>query len=137
MNARDKDKIKVLFAETMALADSNKEYLTGLDGDCEEVSIACLPIPEIKMLLEQLKTKLLKDDDPNEDQDKPRICPVCGSKKVEPVVKPGSWGYYPASAHIECLDCGTRSKEYDGKDDCDQKGAIKKATRAWNKGKVQ
>ena len=137
MNARDKDKIVILINEAMVQADTDKEILTGLDGDCEEINVPCLTIPQVKMLLENLKLKLLKDDDPNEDPDKPRICPVCGSKKVQPMISPGSWGYYPASAHIECLDCGTRSKEYDGKDDCDQKGAIKKATRAWNKGRVE
>lgn len=63
-------------------------------------------------------------------------CPVCGSHKVEPHVSPGSWGYYPASAWIECKECGTRSREFDGKDDCDKQGAILKATKAWNKGRV-
>lgn len=132
MTQRDKDKIKVLINEAKVWADSNKDYLTGLDGDCEEISVECLTLEEVKRLLENLKLKLLKDDDPNEDPSKPMICPVCGSRNVEPVIKRGSWGYYPASAHIECNDCGTRSREYDGKDDCDEEGAIKKATAAWN-----
>lgn len=136
MTTRDKDKIKILISEAMVWADSNKDYLTGLDGDCEEITVECLTIPMVKMLLENLKLKLLKDDDPNEDPSKPRICPVCGSRKVEAVVEPGSWGYYPASAHIECKECGARSREFDGKDDCDKEGAIKKATQAWNKGRV-
>ena len=132
MTQRDKAKINILINEAKVWADSNKDYLTGLDGDCEEISVECLTLAEVKRLLENLKLRLLKDDDPNEDDSKPHICPVCGSQKVEPVVKPGSWGYYPASAHIECKDCGTRSREYDGKDDCDKEGAIKKATAAWN-----
>lgn len=136
MTQRDKAKINILINEAKVWADSNKDYLTGLDNDCEEISIECLTLEEVKRLLENLKIKLLKDDDPNEDDSKPHICPVCGSQKVEPVVKPGSWGYYPASAHIECKECGTRSREFDGKDDCDKEGAIKKATKAWNKGRV-
>ena len=136
MTTRDKEKIRVLFAETMVLVDTEKDYLTGLDGDCEEITVECLTIPMVKMMLENLKLKLLKDDDPNEDSSKPHICPVCGSRKVEPVVEPGSWGYYPASAHIECKECGTMSRDFDGKDDCDKEGAIKKATRAWNNGRV-
>ena len=137
MTTRDKDKIRVLISEAKVWADSHKDYLTGLDDDCEEISIECLTLEEVKRLLENLKLKLLKDDDPNEDDSKPHICPVCGSRNVAPVVKPGAWGYYPTSAHIECGDCGLRSKEFDGKDDCDQEGAIKKATRAWNKGRVE
>lgn len=136
MTQRDKDKINILINVAKAWADSNKDYLTGLDDDCEEVNVECLTIEEVKRLLDNIKEKMLKDDDPNEDSSKPRICPVCGSRKVEPVVKPGSWGYYPASAHIECRDCGLRSKEFDGKDDCDDEGAITKATKAWNKGRV-
>lgn len=137
MNARDKDKIKVLFSEAKVWVDSNTDYLTDLDDDCEEISVACLTIEEVKRLLDNLKAKLLKDDDPNEDNSKLKECPVCGSQKVEPVVKPGSWGYYPASAHIECKDCGTKSREFDGKDDCDDEGAIRKATMAWNNGMVE
>ena len=64
MNARDKEKIKVLINEAKTWADSNKDYLTGLDNDCEEISIACLTIEEVKRLLENLKLKLLKDDEP-------------------------------------------------------------------------
>ena len=133
MTQRDKDKINVLINEAKVWADSNKDYLTGLDGDCEEISVECLTIEEVKRLLENLKMKLLKDDDPNEDNSKFKECPVCGSHKVEPHVSPGSWGYYPASAWIECKECGTRSQEFDGKDDCDEEGAIKKATLAWNR----
>lgn len=133
MNARDKGKIKVLFSEAKVWVDSNTDYLTGLDNDCEEISVACLTVEEVKRLLDNLKAKLLKDYDQNEDPNKPKVCPVCGSSKVKPVVKPGSWGYYPASAWIECKECGTRSREFDGKDDCDQEGAIKKATIAWNR----
>ena len=137
MTQRDKDKVKVLISEAMVWADTNKDYLTGLDNDCEEISVECLTLPMVKTLLENLKLKLLKDDDPSQDDGKPQMCPVCGSRKVEPIVEAGSWGYYPASAHIECLNCGTRSKEYDGKDDCDREGAIRKATKAWNCGRVE
>ena len=63
MTTRDKEKIRVLFAETMVLADNEKDYLTGLDADCEEVSIPCLTIEEVKRLLENLKMKLLKEDE--------------------------------------------------------------------------
>ena len=65
MNARDKDKVNVLISEAKVWADSHKDYLTGLDADCEEISIPCLTIEEVKRLLENLKLKLLKDDDPN------------------------------------------------------------------------
>lgn len=134
MTSRDKDKINILFNEAIVEADTRKDILTGLDGDCEEVNVECLTIPEVKMLLEQLRYKLLKDDDPNaDDGNHLRDCPCCHSKNVHAHVNPGSWGYYPASAWIECKECGTRSREYDGKDDCDQKGAILKATLAWNK----
>lgn len=133
MTQRDKDKINVLINEAKVWADSNNDYLTGLDDDCEEISVECLTMKNVKRLLENLKLKLLKDDDPNEDNSKFKECPVCGSRKVEPHVSPGSWGYYPASAWIECKDCGTRSREYDGKDDCDEEGAIKKATLSWNR----
>lgn len=133
MTTRDKDKITTLITEAKVWVDSNKDYLTGLDGDCEEVSIPCLTIEEVKRLLENLKQKLLKDDDISENKNHLRECPCCHSHKVEPHVSPGSWGYYPASAWIECNECGTRSKEYDGKDDCDQEGAILKATLAWNR----
>ena len=138
MNARDKAKVSILINEAKVWAESNKDYLTGLDNDCEEISVECLTLKEVKRLLENLKAKLLKEDDDDSDEDpsKPKICPVCGSKNVQPVVKPGSWGYYPTSAHIECFNCGTRSKEFDGKDDCDQAGAIQKAMKAWNRGKV-
>lgn len=135
MNARDKIRIKLAIDEARRWSEENTDYLTGLDNDCEEISVECLTMEDVKRLLENLKDKLLKDDDPNEDPSKPRICPVCGSRKVEPVVKPGSWGYYPTSAHIECKECGTRTKEFDGKDDCDREGAIKKAIRAWNNGR--
>lgn len=64
MTARDKDKIKVLINEAKVWADSHKDYLTGLDNDCEEVSIQCLTIEEVKRLLENLKIKLLKEDEP-------------------------------------------------------------------------
>ena len=64
MNARDKDKIKVLISEAKVWAEENKDYLTGLDDDCEEISIPCLTIEEVKRLLENLKIKLLKDDEP-------------------------------------------------------------------------
>lgn len=64
MTTRDKEKIRVLFAETMVLVDNEKDYLTGLDDDCEEISIPCLTIKEVKMLLDQLKEKLLKEDEP-------------------------------------------------------------------------
>ena len=84
MTARDKAKINILINESKVWAESNKDYLTGLDNDCEEISIPCLTIEEVKRLLDNLKAKLLKDDDPNEDDSKPHICPVCGSQKVEP-----------------------------------------------------
>ena len=64
MNSRDKDKIKVLISEAKVWADSNKDYLTGLDNDCEEINVECLTLPTVKMLLENLKIKLLKDDEP-------------------------------------------------------------------------
>ena len=64
MNARDKDKIKVLISEAKVWADSHKDYLTGLDNDCEEISVECLTLEEVKRLLENLKIKLLKDDEP-------------------------------------------------------------------------
>ena len=65
MTTRDKEKIRVLISEAKVWADSNKDYLTGLDADCEEVSIPCLTIEEVNRLLENLKFKLLKEDDPN------------------------------------------------------------------------
>lgn len=64
MTQRDKDKIRVLFAEAMVLADTKKDYLTDLDDDCEEISVECLTLEEVKRLLENLKIKLLKDDEP-------------------------------------------------------------------------
>ena len=133
MNARDKAKVSILINEAKVWADSNKDYLTGLDNDCEEISIPCLTIEEVKRLLDNLKEKLLKDDDPNEDNSHLRECPCCHGHRVEVHVNPGDWGYYPCSAYIECKDCGTRSREFDGKDDCDQKDAILKATVAWNR----
>lgn len=133
MTQRDKDQVKVLINEAKVWAESNKDYLTGLDNDCEEISIPCLTIEEVKRLLENLKLKLLKDDDPNEGCDHLKECPCCHGHNVEAHSNPGDWGYYPASAYIECKDCGTRSREYDGKDDTDQKGAILKATIAWNR----
>lgn len=62
MNARDKDKIKVLISEAKVWAEENKDYLTGLDDDCEEISIPCLTIKEVKRLLDDLKFKLLKEN---------------------------------------------------------------------------
>lgn len=64
MTQRDKEKICILVNEAKAWADSHKDYLTGLDDDCEEISIPCLTIKEVKMLLDQLKEKLLKEDEP-------------------------------------------------------------------------
>lgn len=133
MTTRDKDKVRVLISEAKVWADSNKDYLTGLDNDCEEISIPCLTIEEVKRLLENLKLKLLKDDDPNEGCNHLRECPCCHGHNVQAHVNHGDWGYYPASAYIECKDCGTKSREFDGKDDCDEEGAIKKATIAWNR----
>lgn len=63
MTTRDKEKINILINEAKEWADENKDYLTGLDNDCEEVSVPCLTIEEVKRLLENLKLKLLKDDD--------------------------------------------------------------------------
>ena len=136
MNARDKDKIKVLINEAKVWCDTNEEIATVLDDDCEEIPFHCLEIKTVKMLLDQLKEKLLKDDITDEvetNSNHLRECPSCHSKNVEAIVEPGSWGYYPASAYIECHDCGLRSREYDGKDDCDKEGAILKATVAWNR----
>ena len=65
MTTRDREKIRILINEAKVWADSNKDFLTGLDNDCEEVSIPCLTIEEVKRLLENLKFKLLKEDDPN------------------------------------------------------------------------
>ena len=135
MTQRDKDKIRVLIAEAKVWADSNEDVTYGLDDDGEEVNVYCLETKTVKMLLDQLKEKLLKDDDPNEGCDHLRECPCCHGHNVEAHSNPGDWGYYPASAYIECKDCGTRSREYDGKDDTDQKGAILKATIAWNRRK--
>jgi len=64
MTQRDKEKVRILINEAKVWADSNKDYLTGLDDDCEEISIPCLTIEEVKMLLNQLKEKLLKEDEP-------------------------------------------------------------------------
>ena len=136
MTARDKDKVRILINEAMAWADNEHEVLFGLDGDCEEINIPALTIPQVKMLLEQLKTRLLKDDESpsqNDAQRHLRECPNCHGKKVLPVVKHGDWGYYPASAYIECEDCGLKSKEFEGKDDSDESGALRKAILAWNR----
>lgn len=73
MTQRDKDKVKILISEAMVWVDTNKDYLTGLDGDCEEISVECLTLEEVKRLLENLKLKLLKDDDPNEDNSRFRV----------------------------------------------------------------
>jgi len=62
-----------------------------------------------------------------------RPCPYCGSKNVKPHVTPGDDGYYPASAYIECKDCGLRGREYDGKDSADLEGAFLLAMVAWNR----
>ena len=68
MTARDKDKIKVLIAEAKVWADSHKEtdYIQFGENIYELIH---LPITTVKMLLDQLKEKLLKDDDPNEDKE--------------------------------------------------------------------
>lgn len=132
MTTRDKDKINVLINEAKVWADSHTEKVYGTEYGEEKV-FQFLETHQVKMLLDQLKEKLLKDDDISENKNHLRECPCCHSHKVEPHVNPGSWGYYPASAYIECNDCGTRSKDYDGKDDCDQEGAILKATLAWNR----
>lgn len=63
MTTRDKNRIEVLINETMAWADENKEYLTGLDNDCEEINVACLTLEEVRRLLDNLKMKLLKEVD--------------------------------------------------------------------------
>ncbi len=74
MTQQDKDKINILINEANVWAESNKDYLTGLDNDCEEISIPCLTIEEVKRLLENLKLKLLNDDDCNEDSSKLKKC---------------------------------------------------------------
>lgn len=63
MTQRDKDKVKILINEAKVWADSHKDYLTGLDDDCEEISVECLTLEEVKRLLENLKMKLLKEDE--------------------------------------------------------------------------
>lgn len=133
MTQRDKDKIRVLFAETMVLADSHKDYLTGLDDDCEEISIPCLTIEEVKRLLENLKIKLLKDDVTDEFggiENHLRECPHCRGHNSKVRLCPGDGEYYPASAYVECLDCGTRGREFDGNDIDD---IVLRATVAWNR----
>lgn len=62
MTQRDKDKIRVLVAEAKVWADSHEEIATVLDDDCEEIPFHCLEIKTVKMLLDQLKEKLLKED---------------------------------------------------------------------------
>ena len=64
MTQRDKDKVKILINEAKVWADRQKDYLTGLDDDCEEISVECLTLEEVKRLLENLKMKLLKEDEP-------------------------------------------------------------------------
>ena len=136
MTQRDKNRIASLIDQAVANAKDESDYLTGLDNDCEEVSVECVTMEAFLRLMDGLKAQLLEEGDEGDKDGKLKVCPVCGSPLVEAVVKPGSWGYYPVSAHIECKACGTRSREYDGKDDCDRDGAILKATKAWNRGRA-
>lgn len=133
MTPRDKDKIRILINEAMVWADSHEEITTGLDDDCEEIPFHCLGIPTVKMLLELLKQKLLTDDDPFSHPDRLRECPHCHSRNVEVKASEGSRGNWPASAYVECGECGLRSREYDGADDTDVAGAVLRATVAWNR----
>ena len=133
MNNRDKDKVKVLVNEAKVWADSHKDYLTGLDDDCEEISIPCLTIEEVKRLLENLKIKLLKDDITDAFdgiENHLRECPYCRGHNSKVRLCPGDGEYYPASAYVECLDCGTRGREFDGNDIDD---IVLRATVAWNR----
>ena len=135
MTQRDKAKINILINEAKVWCDSHEEISTVLDDDCEEIPFHCLEVKTVKMLLDQLKEKLLKDDITDEEPRNPyhlRACPHCHGKNVEPRGSRGDSGYYPASAYIECLDCGLKSGEFDGKDDADVEGAILKASVAWN-----
>lgn len=133
MTKKEKNRIGLLINEAKIWAESNKDYLTGLDNDCEEITVECLTIEEVQRILDTLKEELLKEDEIKDNPEHLRECPYCHSKNVASHVTPGDWGYYPASAYIECNNCGTRSKEYEGSDDLDEKGAILKATVAWNR----
>ncbi len=61
MTKRDKDKIQVLFSEAKAWVDSNEDVTYGLDDDGEEVNVHCLTTEDVKRLLDDLKSKLLKE----------------------------------------------------------------------------
>lgn len=133
MTRRDMDKVKVLINEAKVWCDSHEEIATVLDDDCEEIPFHCLGLSTVKWILEDLKQKLLTDDDPFSHPDKLRECPHCHSQKVRVKATEGSEGNWPASAYIECKDCELRSREYDGADHTDIEGAILKATVAWNR----
>ena len=136
MTRWDKDKVKVLINETKVWADSHEEtgyYWINNNETEEKVPVHYLTTSTVKSLLDDLKQKLLKDDDPFSHPEKLRECPHCHSKEVEIKASEGNACNWPASAYVECNGCGLRSKEYDGADETDVDGAVLRATVAWNR----
>lgn len=52
-------KIKSIIADAKAWAKDNEEITTGLDNDCEEVNVHCLPMDQVLKLLDNIEAKIL------------------------------------------------------------------------------
>lgn len=52
-------KIKSIIADAKAWAKDNEEITTGLDGDCEEINVHCLPMDQVLKLLDSIEVKIL------------------------------------------------------------------------------
>ena len=135
MTTRDKDKVKVLINEAKVWVDSHSDN-TGYwytDDKGRQVPARYLTTEAIKRMLENLKIQLLKDDITDEFdgiENHLRECPYCKGNNSKVHINPGDGKYYPASAYVECLDCGTRGREFEGNNIDD---IVLRATVAWNR----